>query len=97
MKKRINQPVNAINALGAISARIAIAFVDINLAVKARSTGSTTTLISVDEIFAVASVLTWVRHTFIKLNLAQIAGEARLAGASEGVLTVDTFSAIARR
>lgn len=88
-------PVYTVYTLGAITTRIAVALVDINLAVGPRGAGLAATLVTVDEVLTESSKLARVTLTLIDLCLAKVTSETRMAVACERVLTIDTLSPVA--
>jgi hypothetical protein len=87
-------PVYTIYTLGAITTRIAVALVDINLAVGPRGAWLAATLVTVDEVLAESSKLARVALTLINLCLAQVTSETRMAVARERVLTINTLATV---
>lgn len=69
--KSINSPINAIDTRGAISTRVAVALVNVDLAVVTGSAGLAYALVTVDEILTDAAVLTRIRVAFVQLVLAK--------------------------
>lgn len=88
--------IDPVDTGGSIAARIAETFVDVVLAVATRSAWLTTTLVAPDEVLTVSTKLTRVGFTFINLRLAEEAGVARVALASEGIDAVDAIPMVAR-
>jgi hypothetical protein len=76
-------PVYAIYTLGAITTRIAVALVDINLAVRPRGARLAATLVAIDEVLTESSKLARVTLTLIDLRLAKVTSETRMAVARE--------------
>lgn len=92
-----SEPVDSVDALGSVAARIAVALVDVDLTVRPRSAWATAALVAVDEVLAMSAVLARVAGTLVHLRLAQVACVAGVALASERVLSVNTVSMMARR
>lgn len=90
-------PVNSIDTSGIVATWIAVALVDVDLAVWSRSAGLAETLVAVHQILTYAAELAGIWFTFINLRLAQVARVSGMAHAGEGVLAVDTFTMVARR
>ena len=89
-------PVYTVYTLGAITTWIAVALVDINLAVGPRGARLAAALVTVDEVLTQSSELARVTLTLIDLCLAKVTGETRMAVARERVLTIDTLSPVTR-
>lgn len=89
-------PVYTVYTLGAITTRIAVALIDINLAVGPRGARLAATLVTVDEVLTESSKLARVTLTLIDLCLAKVTSETRMAVARERVLTIDTLSPVTR-
>jgi len=89
-------PVYTVHTLGAVTTWIAVALVDINLAVGPRGARLTATLVTIDEVLTEPSKLARVTLTLIDLCLAKVTSETRMAVACERVLTIDTLSPVTR-
>lgn len=88
--------IDAIDASGAVSARIAEAFVDVVFTIAARCSRLTTALIPSNQIFAMATELARIRFALIDLRLAQKTIVAWLALACERVDTIDAVAVMTR-
>lgn len=64
-----DEPVNPVNASCPISTRVAVAFVDINLAVGPRGSWFADALIAVNQVLTTAPELAGVRFAFVDLSL----------------------------
>ena len=87
-------PVYTVYTLGAITTRIAVALVDVNLAVGPCGARLAATLVTVDEVLTESSKLARVTLTLINLCLAKVTSETWMAVACERVLTIDTLSPV---
>jgi len=72
-------PVYTVYTLGAITTRIAVALVDINLAVGPRGARLAPALVTVDEVLTQSSKLARVTLTLIDLCLTKVTGKTRMA------------------
>lgn len=88
--------IDTIYAGSAITTRITMTFVYIDLAIFPRCSGLATTTIATNQILAVSSELAWIRFTFVDLGLAEVACVAGTAFACERVVTIDATATMAR-
>lgn len=87
-------PVYTIYTLGAIATWIAVALVDVNLAVRTCGARLAATLVTVDEVLTDSSKLARVALTLVDLCLAQVTSETWMTVACERVLTIDTLPSV---
>jgi hypothetical protein len=90
-------PVYTVHTLGTVTTRIAVALIDVDLAVGPRRAGLAATLVAVDQVLTEPSKLARVALALIDLCLTKVTGEPWVAVARERVLTVNTLSPVTRR
>lgn len=89
-------PIDAINTGGAISARVGVALVHVDLTVATRSTRLAATLVAADQVFTVASKLARIRLALIDLGLTNPAGVPWMTVAGKTVVSIDALATMAR-
>lgn len=88
--------VDAVDALGAVSAWVRHTLVDVHLAVGTGRASPAPALVPVNQVLARTAVLAWCGRALVQLVLAQQPRVARMAGARERVLAVDALAMLAR-
>lgn len=89
-------PVDSVDALGSVPARIAVTLVHVNLTIRTGRSRLTAASVSSNQVLTVPSKLTRVRLALVDLNLAQVPGVARIALARKRIVPVDTGAPVAR-
>lgn len=92
INKLISLPVNPINTSGIVPARIAVALIDVDFAIRSRCSRLTNALITIDQILADTTKLAGITFALVNLRVTQMACITRMAHANERVLAVNTFA-----